>query len=342
MYNRHAITIAASLLALTAMTHPARADDSPGPDPLRIYALDEERAMFPSGITSWESFIADLAGADVVFLGEYHDDDASHRTQLRVLEELAPRRAGQFALAMEQFERDVQSVLDSYLAGEIDEEQFLADSRPWPNYPEHYKPLIEYCRDHGIPVRAGNIPRRYASIVSKEGVDKLYTSITEEERPWIAKATINEQNAYYDNFVNAMGGHGSGMSDEKMASFYRAQCIKDDTMAESIVDIRSADPRSQVLHINGSFHSDHKLGTVERLVARRPEDRVIVVALRPVDSFVSLDPFSDRELADYIIYVPGPDWGNWKLETLAAQRAAEEAAAEAEAAAAEAEAATEE
>jgi uncharacterized iron-regulated protein len=321
MHNKTAPIIALTLLALCSLSGIARADQAVGPDPLRIYALNEDQALFPSGITSWESFIADLAGADVVFLGEYHDDDASHRTQLRVLEALAPEREGHFALAMEQFERDVQTVLDSYLAGDISEEQFLADSRPWPNYPEHYKPLIEYCREQGIPVRAGNIPRRYASIVSKEGLDTLYTSITEEERPWIALATLNEQNAYYDNFIEAMGGHGS-MPEDKMTMFYRAQCIKDDTMAESIAEIREADPEAQVLHINGSFHSDYGLGTAERLLARRADDKVLTVALRPVDSFVTLDPFSDRELADYIIYVPGPDFGKWKLETLAAEQAA--------------------
>ncbi|MCB1221110.1 MAG: ChaN family lipoprotein [Planctomycetales bacterium] len=336
MHTRLFLPAIAALLAAQAMTSPARADQPAGDDPLRIYALDEERSLFDSGIVSWERFISDLAAADVVFLGEYHDDDASHRVQLRVLDELAWRHDMQLSLAMEQFERDVQQVLDAYLRGEIDEEAFLADSRPWPNYPEHYRPLIEYCREYGIPVRAGNIPRRFASKVAKSSLPEMYGELTEEERPWVAGATVNEHNAYYDNFVNAMGGHGSGMSDETFAKFYEAQCIKDDTMAESIAMIRDAGPDRPVLHVNGSFHSDYGLGTVERLIQRRPADNVVVVALRPVDSFTGLMPFEDRELADYIVYVPGPQWGMWKKETMAREAAAAEAAAAEEAAAEEA------
>ncbi|MCB1217766.1 ChaN family lipoprotein [bacterium] len=329
--NRIAILTAALLLPLLLQMNPAHAEEAAGRDPLRIFALEEGASLFPRGIVSWRRFMTDLAGADVVFLGEYHDDDASHRLQLRILEELALRHDMQLTLAMEQFERDVQRVLDEYLDGELSEEEFLAGSRPWPNYPEHYRPLIEFCRANGLPVRAGNIPRRFASKVAKGSLPEMYGELTEEERPWVAGATVNEHNAYYDNFVNAMGGHGSGMSDETFAKFYEAQCIKDDTMAESIAMIRDAYPEMPVLHINGSFHSDYGLGTVERLVQRRPQDRVVVVALRPVDSFLGLDPLADRELADYVIYVPGPDWGDWKLET----RAHEEAAAAAEAEAAE-------
>ena len=37
--------------------------------------------------------------------------------------------------------RDVQGVLDDYLAGRIDEAEFLSGSRPWQNYRTGYRPL---------------------------------------------------------------------------------------------------------------------------------------------------------------------------------------------------------
>ena len=57
-------------------------------------------------------------------------------------------------LSLEQFERDAQPALDDYLAGRIDEAAFLAKARPWGNYREAYRPLIEFCKARGLPVVA--------------------------------------------------------------------------------------------------------------------------------------------------------------------------------------------
>ena len=59
------------------------------------------------------------------------------------------------------------------------------------------------------------------------------------------------------------------MTPEMLYSIYQAQCIKDDTMAESIARLRAADPARLVLHATGSFHCDYRLGTVLRVIARR-------------------------------------------------------------------------
>ena len=53
--------------------------------------------------------------------------------------------------------------------------------------------------------------------------------------------------------------------------FYLAQCIKDETMAESIVDARLASARDAiVVHFDGAFHSDYSQGTVARVKRRQP------------------------------------------------------------------------
>src|SRR5262245_29476053 len=67
-----------------------------------------------------------LAEADVVFVGETHLDDTTHRFELAVLDGVRARRAGRVVLSLEMFERDVQPVLDDYLAGRVDEPAFLA------------------------------------------------------------------------------------------------------------------------------------------------------------------------------------------------------------------------
>jgi len=208
----------------------------------------------------------ELAGYDVVFAGEHHGTGASHALQFALLRELHRLRRTKVTLSMEQFERDTQRELSGYLVGELTQEEFLAKSRPWPNYRD-YQPMVEFAKGYGLPVLAANIPRRYASQVFRQGVDSL-EQLSHEERTWVASRVILEPGDYMDKFYQFAGGEN--------LSFYAAQAIKDDTMAESIVFHADGFPDRLILHTNGVFHSDGHLGTVERVAARRPLLRMAV------------------------------------------------------------------
>ena len=95
--------------------------------------------------SSLDEILKSLENADVVFLGEFHDDAIAHALQLeifkRAIEQYGAKR--RVTLSLEMFERDVQTVLNEYLAGQISENHFLLSSRPWPRYKEDYRPLVE-------------------------------------------------------------------------------------------------------------------------------------------------------------------------------------------------------
>ena len=116
--------------------------------------------------------LVELSRADIVFVGEQHDDPATHRLELAILEGIARRRSA-VVVAMEMFERDVQQSLDDYLASRIAEHEFLKASRPWPNYADDYRPLVEFAKARGWRTIAGNVPRRYASQVGRNGLASL-------------------------------------------------------------------------------------------------------------------------------------------------------------------------
>ncbi|MBN2083364.1 ChaN family lipoprotein [bacterium] len=296
--------------------------------PKRIYATAPDGSWARSGLVHFSTLIEQLSGADVVFIGEQHDDPATHALQLEILKALTEACDGRVTLSLEQFERDVQGALDDYLAGRADEETFLASSRPWPNYPEHYRPLVEFCRERGLPVIAANIPRPLASKVAKEGFEAAWDAYTPQEHMWVAKQTTHPKDAYYELFILAMGGHGAmPMGEDAVDQFYAAQCIKDDTMAESIQLQLESQPYRRVVHMNGSFHSDYWLGTVDRLHQRLPLSRIVTISVRPVDSWCDCDRYTELlpaeaaalhprgedplgvPLADYVIFVMSPDWG---------------------------------
>ncbi|HEX3926732.1 MAG TPA: ChaN family lipoprotein [Gemmatimonadales bacterium] len=273
--------------------------------PNRVYDTRHHR------FADLESAAAELARDDVVFLGETHDDPATHRMELAVLEAVARRRSD-VVLALEMFERDVQPALDAYLAGTISEDAFLKVSRPWPNYATDYRPLVEFAREHHWRVIAGNVPRRIAATVSSKGLDALKT-LPDSERSRVATDIQCPHDDYFTRFVAAMGTHpmGDGPAPSKAelgrmtATFYQAQCIKDETMAESVARLRGAAPAPLVIHVNGDFHSDYGLGTAARVRRRLPHDRIAVVSMLPVASLDTIDVKTPRKRGDWLVFVLG-------------------------------------
>ena len=249
------------------------------------------------GYGDFETMLADLARADAVFVGEQHDDPNTHRLELAIVEGLT-RRQVPVIVALEMFERDVQGSLDQYAAGTMAEEAFVAGSRPWPRYATDYRPMIEFAKANHLPIVASNVPRKIASDVSKTGltaVDRLGG-----DRSFVSRELqCPTKGDYFDRFADAMGEH-QGAS----PNFYFAQCVKDETMGESVADaFQKSTGRVTIVHVNGSFHSDFGEGAAESARRRMPGRRVAVVSILPVENIDELKP-SDDDLkrADYVIY----------------------------------------
>ncbi len=235
-----------------------------------------------------------LAKEDVVFLGETHLDDNTHRFELVVYEGLALRR--QVVLALEMFERDVQPALDDYLAGRIDEKTFFENARPWPNYRSGYRPLIEAAKKRGLPVVASNAPNSVMRKLSGGGgLDQL----SPEERALMPAQLYDDTEEYWDRVSRATRGH-AGVSGDRITS---GQNLWDNAMGDSCAKALEQYPGALVLHVNGGFHSAYRGGTVHQLLVRRPGTRVAVVDIATVDDFVGLKPFGAADRADYIAFV---------------------------------------
>ncbi len=249
----------------------------------------------------FESMLADLARADAVFVGEQHDDPNTHRLELAIVEGLV-RRGVALVIAMEMFERDVQGPLDQYAAGTITEEQFLKDARPWPRYATDYRPLIEFARAHHLPVLASNVPKRIAAELSKSGLSAL-AGLGGDRRLAARQPECPTTGTYFDRFATAMGEHAGATS-----NFYFAQCVKDETMAESVGDAfqNTIAKRVTIVHVNGAFHSDFGSGTAASARRRLPGRRVAVVSVLPVPQLDALEPEGDDlSRADYLVFTIG-------------------------------------
>lgn len=260
-----------------------------------------------SGDISFSELVERVATADVVFFGEYHDDPETHRVEFGLLDALG-RRGRPVILSLEMFERDAQPLLNSYLAGTVSESEFLAKSRPWDRYITDYRPMVELAKSRGWPVIASNIPRAMASAVGRKALAALDT-LTSAERAWAARDILCPDDAYRARFMGTMRGHASGGAAPSAADtlptavasrFYLAQCVKDETMAESIVNARR--DGAIVVHYDGAFHSDFRLGTVSRVSRRAPQLRLVVISAVPVLDPSTATMADHKDRADFIIF----------------------------------------
>lgn len=250
--------------------------------------------------------VADMAQVDVALLGEEHDDAVGHGVQLQVFESALGRygtgaNARPIVLSLEMFERDVQYVVDEYLAGLITEDHFLASSRPWDTYSVFYRPVVELARERGLPVVAANAPRRYVNRASRLGRASL------ADLPPAALATLpplpypEPSEAYLAEWNGLMGeaaGHMSG-------SPLDGQTLWDAGMAFSISEALSDTPNGLVVHLAGGFHVENGTGIAEVLQRYRMGSRTLIVAVRKASDINAFDPASHEGLGDYVILTQG-------------------------------------
>lgn len=240
---------------------------------------------------SFNDFIKKISDYDIILFGERHDDQFTHKIEQTILEKLF-KKNNNIALSLEMFERDIQKILDSYLKGEISEEDFLKNSRPWPNYENDYKPLIEFSKENKISVIASNIPRKFASIISKSGKDSLYKIENIKELFFEPVVDVESYKEKFFEFMSSMIP-SSPMGQLNKENSYISQLFKDATMAGSIKNFLNNNKDYKILHLCGEFHSNYHLGIYPQLKNIIPEKKIVTIAV--VDS-KDFDPL----LADFI------------------------------------------
>jgi uncharacterized iron-regulated protein len=189
--------------------------------------------------------------SDIILFGEYHNNPISHWLQLELTQGLQVNN--RLILGAEMFEADNQTALNQYLAGEIDRKGLDTLARLWNNYDTDYAPLVNFAKANNLPFIATNIPRKYASMVFKNGGFTALDGLSDLEKSWIAPLPIQFDATLpqYKKMLDMMGGHGG-------TDIVKAQAIKDATMAHFILEnYKSGDT---FLHYNGAFHSDFHEG----------------------------------------------------------------------------------
>jgi uncharacterized iron-regulated protein len=204
----------------------------------------------------------------LVYVGETHDNPASHRLELTVVKAMVKRYPGRVAMGMEMFTPAQQGVLDEWVAGKLTERQFLKKSRwyeTWRMDYDYYKPLLDFARENRIPVVGLNAEKRLV----KEVGQKDLSDLPAKERDKLPK--MNMDDPYERALVNSVFGvhaHGNG----NLQSFLRVQTLWDETMAHNVAKFLSAPGKGDwhMVVLAGGNHIRYGFGIPRRVFRRLP------------------------------------------------------------------------
>lgn len=203
----------------------------------------------------------------IVYIGEVHDNPASHRLELTVLKAMAQRYPGRTAVAMEMFTPAQQPTLDAWVAGEIDEKTLLKRwYKGWSMDFDYYRDILAFARQERIPVLGINAEKKLVQAVAR----KEFKDLTAEEQAQLPK-TLDMTDPYQLALTETIfGGHDKG--GEHLPGFQRVQTLWDETMAENIVRYLDA-PQSEDVHLlvlAGGNHVRNGFGIPRRVFRSLP------------------------------------------------------------------------
>lgn len=229
-----------------------------------------------------------------VFFGEYHNNPISHWLQFELTREMYAIHKSNLALGAEMFEADNQYIIDEYMNDKISEKNFQDEVRLWPNYNTDYKPLLEFAKANKLPMIATNIPRRYANMVYKQGIESLQ-SLSDLAKSYIApldKFEFDSTVACYKELISGFSHGGVNMA--------TAQAIKDATMSYFI--LKNSKPNTVFLHFNGAYHSDNYQGIVHYLKKGVETSEILTISTVSQADVNELKE-ENKGIADFIICV---------------------------------------
>jgi uncharacterized iron-regulated protein len=212
-----------------------------------------------------------LVEADVILLGEVHDNRGQHARRVAWLRDALPRR--RVVLAMEQFDVDRQPWIDQAriaglpARGLAEQAAFSFDGWDWPSY----APAVQLALDRDWPLMAANLPAREAMTVARRP-----TQAPSAPPGWGSSDDAAMAEEIRD-------GHCGLMPDEMLPTMVAAQRARDARMAQVVADARAVTGLPVVL-LAGNGHVRRDLGVPRWLAALRPGDQMVAVGMLEGDA----------------------------------------------------------
>jgi len=208
---------------------------------------------------SFEELVDDLSDVRVIYIGEKHSDPAHHNIQLNVIKDLFKKHP-KLAVGMEAFDYSYQQQLDMWSSGELDQKAFLEKTHWYANWKFDYglyANILEFLKDKKIRLVGLNIPFHIPSKISVGGIENL----SYDEKKYLPKQ-LNTSNPDHRAYVEEIFKNHHIRGRENFEYFYMAQCVWEDTMAESIANNLK---ENIMVVLAGNGHIVRKFGIPDRV-----------------------------------------------------------------------------
>jgi uncharacterized iron-regulated protein len=211
-------------------------------------ALRSETERVRASAVQDETLWHTLEKADVIYVGETHDDPVDHRYELELVRGLLKRKV-RFAIGWEMFDETQQVAIDAWASHAISFQGMLVKTdfqKHWGIYSSVYGQILQIAGNANVPNFALNAPPELARKIA--GGEKLNTA----ERAMVPTGFLTTVQGYR-NFVTMMGDH-PGMNEGVERRFFDAQNVWDQTMATRILEFKHGNPKVQLVVLTGRGH----------------------------------------------------------------------------------------
>ncbi len=197
-----------SLLAVSALLIGANCNAHPVAEPVEQEQQCVARSAWVKGGEGRQvgnsAVLRELAKQRAVLLGEDHDNPEHHRWQLHTIAQLYAIEPN-MAIGFESFPRKVQPLLDKWVAGDLDEKEFLSAvdwATIWTYDANLYMPIFAFARMNRIPMVALNVERSLVTQVGEKGWD----GVPIDQREGVTTPAPPQQ-AYVELLADIFGQH---------------------------------------------------------------------------------------------------------------------------------------
>ncbi len=212
-------------------------------------------------------------GAEVIYLGEEHDNPYHHIHQHQILEAMLAAGARP-ALAFEMLDIGQQGTVDRAVSERLGPQR-LADrlhwkARGWPDF-EMYWPLFELAERYGLDVVAADLDPAVARRIAREGL-----AVAGAERAGLASLLLPDAGREAKIARTIRDAHCGLLPESQLPSMVEAWHARNVTMARRIS--QALERHRQVVVIVGGGHQGPG-GLPAQLEALRPGTRQLVVEM---------------------------------------------------------------
>lgn len=263
-----------------------------GPLPLVIWSAKERRNI------SFGELTDRLLEADLVCIGETHDNDLCHRVQLQIIKALHASDA-RIGVGMEMFQRPYQDSLDRFIAGEIDEDAMLKATEyrtRWGFHWSLYKPIADFCKKNAVPLAALNLPRELTGKLSKGG----FAGLSADDKAALGPIDFHvkvHRDHWYETLAKMHGN--TKVSEEQKEKSYQVMTAWDEYMGASAASFQTRRHVRRMIVLAGSGHIDLGFGIPQRAV-QRTGGKAATVHVAPGGDAAKL---AAAPSADYVVIV---------------------------------------